>query len=80
MESPANSRVVDLGRLAMRTRPADDHGHMEQGLPSPHTQQPHRSSDLLDVLDLLDLLLTDIQDGDGDVTVDGHDGWLTFER
>ena len=53
---------------------------MEQGLPSPHTQQPPRSSDLLDVLDLLDLLLTDIQDGDGDVTVDGDEGWVTFER
>jgi hypothetical protein len=39
----------------MRARPADDHGHMEQGLPSPHTHQPPHSSDLLDVLDLLDL-------------------------
>ena len=32
------------------------------------------------LLDLLDLLLTDIQDGDGDVTVDGDEGWVTFER
>ena len=47
---------------------------MEQGLPSPHTQHPPRSSDLLD------LLLTDIQDGDGEVTVDGDEGWVTFER
>ena len=50
---------------------------MEPGLPSPHTPQPPRSSDLLD---LLDLLLTDIQDGAGDVTVDGDKACVTFER
>jgi hypothetical protein len=34
----------------MRTRPADDHRHMEQGFPSPQTAAAARSDDLLDLL------------------------------